>query len=1116
MAGFSKPGLKAVVARLHARHLRRNPAAREWRPGLVRRALGVIDRHSRAALALALATYAAVALSAAVVPAPGWSPDPPSVSDYFRDLQTINLGLFGAQAALLGLVYPLVIGLVGLLFEARSSRGNRLQVYFRETEALAVGGTSLALLMFMGLQLLGFAVAPLNIGVAATVLNVLWFTVNLGALGFFVVRSLDFMRPARRHALMKAFLANTAWSAQLRDGMLANQWANASLYGHLPAGSEGHALVMPFDFEQVALRRTFSGRQVLSDIRLGVLAAVAAARASECRVSFAPWPGITYDGGAVLARAPTPDLSAVERLLVRLAFKFSPPSRRDPPPLTEEILGDATADLLALMEAGRFEEFRSLLWETIELHRLLYALAQSPADPGKPAFSYAALKTDDTGSYAWEWARAYRDLMIRAGDHPPRDERYFESCAYIAAHVMREARTVATSEATDALFNLPATLFRALTDGAARRRAEAAGAPPPRGSLFTPTGSGAAEYRSAWLRFVGGWESLAEAIAPKTEASWEDLRAAWPSMSRHLHDSALRVAQAAKAGELQAIGWSVDMMLKWPRKMLIGWNGGHGYALVRPLITAGLLQKPWNEVAGLGLTRFDEAAKPAEMFEAVIENAWLDSQVVVACSLIGLMGEAGANGRVEDGPSEAAGALFRNQSFDPSASYHPRDAALSPSRILHAVLRLVGAGERFEEGYGHEIGALADEIDRLEGPNYISARIYSWTGEADVEGQAGLQSLLLAAATSPSGGRRRGAGVEIGEDLKRLLLAREDRTRCRLLEHLSAMRKAAEELPPERVAAVVATLRADPCTPAQAKLRIAQVVQTLEACEAEINAVRLAEITQAVIDPGRLAAIAEAASRTAFSKAGGAFPVALFGEVRLLDDKLSTYRYRLEANKARYTQPAMQEPVSNEFEWWEGTLQQFVGTAAFWELIRGVKPVRRAPRSAGSYWATLKAGVAAVQSAGEDPVIVRSSRAEPAWLSHWHYRSDQRPADMRIEQVAGRGEGYDFDINGVPIYSSPWCGPATWVFGRQTLQQLDVQRFDTGKPVEVTFEPDAVDVWKGVVVAAFGLRVTSGPGPIWRIAHQTPKAPDRTGQAPPLKLSPARTLVAEPPEPLPA
>ncbi len=263
-----------------------------------------------------------MAIGAYLIQPPAWTPDPPD-AEYFRDLQTINLGLLGAQAALLGLVYPLVIGLVGLLFEARSSRGNKLQIYFHETEALAVGGMSLSLLLFVGLQLLGIALIPTNVGVAVTVLNALWFSANVVALGFFVVRSLDFMRPARRHALMKAFIANTAWSDQLHEGMMLNQWANASHYGHLPGAAEGHALVSPFAFDVVAQKRPLRGRKVLRDVRLGALSAVVEARGPQYRVSFSPWPGVIYEDEVVLARAPEAKLSRIERLLIWMAFLSS-------------------------------------------------------------------------------------------------------------------------------------------------------------------------------------------------------------------------------------------------------------------------------------------------------------------------------------------------------------------------------------------------------------------------------------------------------------------------------------------------------------------------------------------------------------------------------------------------------------------------------------------------------------------------------------------------------------------------------------------------------------------------------------------------------------------------
>ena len=98
--------------------------------------LAFVRRHWRVSLLVAIALYGVVGTITALVPPTDYGPQiPGDLADYFRDLQTINLALLGAQATLLGLVYPLVIALVGMLFETRSSTGHRLQIYFSETEA---------------------------------------------------------------------------------------------------------------------------------------------------------------------------------------------------------------------------------------------------------------------------------------------------------------------------------------------------------------------------------------------------------------------------------------------------------------------------------------------------------------------------------------------------------------------------------------------------------------------------------------------------------------------------------------------------------------------------------------------------------------------------------------------------------------------------------------------------------------------------------------------------------------------------------------------------------------------------------------------------------------------
>jgi hypothetical protein len=159
-----------------------------------------------------------------LIPTLPWGPQPPDkVADYFRDFQTINLALMGAQATLLGLVYPLVIALVSLLFQETTARGARLNVYFKETEATVVGGSALLFVAFVSAQSVIYGQIPVRVVAAITVVNILWFIANLSALAFFVLSSLQFVRPIGRHRMMESYIANTAWPAQLLYTVRANR-----------------------------------------------------------------------------------------------------------------------------------------------------------------------------------------------------------------------------------------------------------------------------------------------------------------------------------------------------------------------------------------------------------------------------------------------------------------------------------------------------------------------------------------------------------------------------------------------------------------------------------------------------------------------------------------------------------------------------------------------------------------------------------------------------------------------------------------------------------------------------------------------------------------------------
>ena len=1083
LTALHQPTLGAIVRRLHSRHMRLNPAAKGLRFSPGRALLARLERRPRAWAMAVLGLYVVVGLLTWLAPPIPWGPIAP-VTDYFRDLQTVNLALFGAQATLLGLVYPLVIALVGMLFGQRSSSDRRLDVYFSETEAVTVGGLALGLVGTVALQSLLYGQLELKVVGAITVLNCLWFTVNLWGLGFFVLRSLDFIRPARRQELVQSYMANTAFRRQLRDLMMLNQWIGAPGYGHLPTLTSANAVMAPgFGDAPAQVIRTFKGSRRLDDIRLGLLAAVLSGRKDDDPpIGYSVRPGGVYDDQAILVTGGVGSLLWSERLLLRLAFRFGRVPRAIPPPSGEALLVEAAGDLLGLVGSGRYDEFDARMGETVDLHVLLYRLAQEP--PTEGAFNYAT-ESDfkDLTPLARRWASAYRPLLRRIGEPLDADGRFYERCAYFPSRLSNRIDDL-PFDVRKILFDLPMTLFRETLTGAGRRHLEGLAVPPPPGEAFTIVGAGSESYRRNLISFVAGWERFgAIHMSPTEEAlkDWAQLVKIVPGLELHLRDTVLMLALAAQLGERQAIGWMADLLLKWRDRARRKLDAGHAaFSLQRPIISLALTARPWSEVASLPLKAWGQDITPIGVFDAAVENLWTDTLMVLVTTLMETFGLPGPDGRVHNGAAEAAGAIFRNQAFDPGAGGHPDAPPLNERAVLASIVRIAGVGERFEDGYASELSKLAEAIKDLEGPNYVSMRVYSWTGMAGFEDQTHAQLLLLAATMDVS--TPGGAGLDSG--LRALLLPEGDRAKRRIQWHLKAMREAAKLVDPDHGRGVIATLRNQDISAKDLEDRLAAAVAVLERCDVTIQAARDAEILAAQIDAKRLASFVGELASLAFKPGTGTFPVTGFSMVEHVPKALPATTITVPVDKGALTDPPFGDQPDNLAEAWARELRPIVAGHVLTAVLDGRGPTRRRPRTADAYWAALKDAIEDVRSAGQAPVIVRSGRHLPLWLGKWHFGgSSARPADMTIVRRNVEDDGYDFDLNDVPVYSVQGTGAATWVFGAESLSKLSFQRFAGNEPFDATFVTDSADPWKGKLELVFGLEVEIAPGPIWRLQH---------------------------------
>ncbi len=323
ISGLFKPGLAELVHRIVAQQLQANlefQAHRYSRP--MRISMWTVSHPIRSS-AVVLLFYTSAIFAAHF----DWLPRFILAADNqasVRDFWTVNIAVLGVQAALVGLVFPLVIAFVGLLNRGRASFASRLTIYIESSSAIFVGVSSLLLCVAVAAQL-PFAAAMNDASAAVTLLNVAWLAINVSALAHFVLRTIAFLHPERSTPIMRAYVANVIWPRELTVTVTANRWANVVGYGYLPGGDEPDPFAQGdrartwysalWDGGEPRVRRHLRHKKRLVDVRLAMLAPIVRNWLANARESdggqvhdfvIPLQPGHDYEGDQVLARATLP------------------------------------------------------------------------------------------------------------------------------------------------------------------------------------------------------------------------------------------------------------------------------------------------------------------------------------------------------------------------------------------------------------------------------------------------------------------------------------------------------------------------------------------------------------------------------------------------------------------------------------------------------------------------------------------------------------------------------------------------------------------------------------------------------------------------------------------
>ena len=1089
VVGLFGKTLKAIVRQKVNRHFLTNRSLREYRYPAIRRAMESVAAHPLWSIGVIAALYAIVSVWTWFAPLPGPTA-PDKVHDYFRDFQAINMALLGVQASFIGLVFPLVIAFVGLLNQGRASFATRLTIYFNESGARLVGVSSLLLCAVIALQLPLSGIVPVRVIAAGTILNLIWLALNIAVLGFFLFRTVAFVQPSQRDPITWFYVANVAWRHELHAQLLENNWGNASDYGYLRAGGKnGQASIYCsalWDSDPVLVSRHLRRRNVLDDVRFGVIRPVASAwlkaaeratHSSEVSLAFTVTPGAIYTDEVILARSQEP-LGWGGRVAVRFGFLFRKESRF-PTEIAETstLLKEMVAELLALADLRKVEEFGSQLKTVKEFHAFLYLIAQATDED----FNFSQLESSWTKSIGQQWASQYRDLQRRTTERLGDEPEFFGRCCYLPADIYAQSRDTVTPSALAPLLDVAGNLFHHLMNWALAEHKNETGQTPGPGQTFMLARLGSA-HAGAWRSLVAARERLLDVILrwPKDKSlTWTDLRRHNINTIQHLQLTAEMVGRSAWTGDKLAVLWSVDLLIGWIERAERDWpdQGNTWWALRPQALTLDLFSVEWPEIEALPITTTDTPAAPRDVYAGIFHNAWRDYIIALAAVCINWCREFGANGTA----ALAARMLLSGQRYDQGASSVREAEPLDTNSILTALLRIVGAGWRFDKSYASRFENLAERLDELRQEPWVSMRIYSTSGGRGFSTLYIEHALALMTATDPTG------QLVVGDALRRMLVDGDDVPKRRREDYLHALLKALADIDRVECEPILGALLGDPQSTAF-ETRLAAVRSLLDQSINVLESHRLQAIRDAEIDPERLREVASAAGKLAFRTATGAFPINVFSSVELLPEELTEFTLRsLDQEKGAFSKPQMAQSVSNEESWWSGTMRDQVANVIWRDVLQSTAFETLIGTSPDEFWSAVKNAANNIRGAGGEPILVISSSMEPRWLHEWRWsefrEGYKRPDDLTIHREDVDEPGYEFSLNDIRVYRSACYRGESYILSRTMFERVCFHDFGDGSPVKVAFESDQSDPWRGTLTVKYQRAVQLGRTQSYRIRH---------------------------------
>lgn len=1047
-----------------------------------------------------------------------WSPPYPGLFDWQPDLGNDGkrwnvvepfVGLWAVQAALVAIVYPIVVAFVTVLLQRQNASKASLHAYFSRSAAKLTGLSSLGLVLLMALQYVVLHRAPPLVEFAWLIGDSVWAAMNVALCIVFLHATFEFASPEGRAEARFEYVLTQAWPAEwehhvkrlisfdpLKHGLVIGKRAVEDLQGTAPAFSNPHdglAKEHPAHFWFRRERSVDNIRYLLVQFvywlwcrkaqagELGVTKSIGWKRVGPVfQFSLVYGDRFAFDKPVTVTSGGKP-VTQFQRAILRLAVSLS---RRkiSPRVLVRDALEELRTDAALAIQADAEAEFDRQLLSLLELLDAVVE-ASGHTDEGTPDNWVQLVDSEHFGNsqeLIWTWLRIVRDL------HSVALKALFVRDVFAADTVRLGSRLLLrqSESLTDKLRQIYVQhqflLLYDLLGWGAEGCASASGSAVTLGKVLDEPFR--RRYDRVLREGVGAWESMRNyRLLPRDydeQPTWESSTSTAETLGLHLRFHAQLVAHALRADDRAGFEYFTDSLMKWAGQR-------DRYQVERGLEYGDQYRVTVSDLA-LPLTVF-RARFPLPSYETegpesirsvrnlALKNLWRDVVLTLVASAL----QQANSGLV---PKQIAARLVTHlidglpilDEGDSMSSSRPFDGV---DRVLSALVRQLVEGASQDERYRERIDKVAESVGFSAMDRAISERIYSRSG-SEIDYIRDAQLVILARLAPPnwmpgSHYEKTMRGWAPDDDLRRQMLDQLKTWVTRLGEEDLAKRYGWlwEMAQPEGEAAIGE--------------HIARAKGGLEQLQVRLNDLRVQEIRTATIAVSAKKRVAAAAAQ-ALKFPARQFPLSLLdgievgsvAQARTSSFKLSGY------DKGAMTDPLMAQLAINEDESIRDITENILAREVLQDVINRDGVQEREATDMDAWLEELRAWAKQCQDMSTRSLAVFRSRTDPPWLIDLvrkRVSETDEAAQVRKRSEFSEQRGYVGHFGEIALFTGPVPAGVTVLltideFGTLLLEKTGDEAF------EVDATPDTTGL-KCTLTISWRHKLYGKNGPLLRLRH---------------------------------